>query len=560
MNNNQAINSPPKLAKASLNYLIPFLLFIFSFSIRLSLISKGPYHIDCLNLALQAQETLKTHQLHYLFGFGYPLTVLLGSFFVAFTNIFSIDDPVLAINLMSVFFSSLCVVANFLFAKKFFHTLLSFPLLNRTPNLPAHRFAIQLAGGPAASISPPGDWELERKSSITALVSSLLLNVLPSFLGVSIYGTSHTPCLFFLLTGLYFLMCYLENKYPRDLFLASLAVGFMGANRLQDLILMSIPISFLFFLKTGQGKKHSTEENTIGTQLKTCLIFWTITSFIVILFHLPFLIGPAHTSYHNQLSAFYQQAFGPNFRGILSPSLLRSLAFLIFNLFPLGLILAAGGFYQLRKQSTMVFVFLSLWFWGPLLFYGNLHSAAPRFLIISMIPLVLALGYMVSSIAESNTIFKRTPVLLLFLLEFLMFSNIYPILAFRHDHDSLPEFARWVAKLSEQNALIIAGDEGFFIEHYGHRALLYRPANAFDFKDTELLNFKQKLDDTLARRTPVYIDANGLYSYDAEKKFSNLIKKNYHLTFLGKKIIEEWYPGEIFKDIQWQGLFKITPK
>ena len=177
-----------------------------------------------------------------------------------------------------------------------------------------------------------------------------------------------------------------------------------------------------------------------------------------------------------------------------------------------------------------------------------------------MIPLILTLAYMLSLIFESNTIFKRAPILLFFLLEFFMFSSIYPILAFRHDYDSLPEFARWVEKSSEENALIIAGDEGFFIQHYGHRTLLYRPANAFDFRDAELLNFKQKLDDILSQKIPVYIDANGLYSYDAGKKFSNLIKKNYRLIFLGKVLIEEWYPGEIFADIQWQGLFKITPK
>ena len=107
---------------------------------------------------------------------------------------------------------------------------------------------------------------------------------------------------------------------------------------------------------------------------------------------------------------------------------------------------------------------------------------------------------------------------------------------------------------------IIAGDEGFFIEHYGHRTLLRRPTSAFDIKDAELITFKQKLDRILADGIPVYIDANGLYSYDAGKKFSSLIKKNYNLTFLGKHLIEEWYLGEIFADIQWQGLFKITPK
>ena len=505
-------------SKPQTNYIIPLFLFIFSVLLRLSLISKGPYHIDCLNLALQAQETLKTHQLHYLFGLGYPLTVFLGSIFIAIARIFSIDDPVFAVNLMSVFFSSLCVVANFFFAQKLFNTL-------------------------------------------TALTSSLLLNVLPSFLGISVYGTSHTPCLFFLLIGLYFLICYLQDRQSRNLFLASLALGFMGANRPQDLILMGIPISSLFFLRTDADEKNSAEKNSIDLPIRRWLVFWMITFFIVVLFHLPFLTGPTHTSYTAQFAEFCHQAFGPNFRGILSPSLLCSLVFLNFNLFPLGLILAVGGFYQLWKESTRNFIFLALWFAMPLLFYGNLHSTAPRFLIISTIPLIWALGYLLSSFWKSpTTIFKKVPVILFLLLEFFMFSNIYPVLAFRHEYDSIPEFARWIAKISEAKALIIAGDEGFFIEYYAHRTLLYRPANAFDIKDSELINFKQKLDRILSSGIPVYIDANGLYSYDAGQKFSSLIKKNYNLTFLGKHLIEEWYLGEIFADIQWQGLFKITLK
>ena len=124
---------------------------------------------------------------------------------------------------------------------------------------------------------------------------------------------------------------------------------------------------------------------------------------VVILFHLPFFAGETHAAYNHQLCEFTGQAFGPNFRGIFSPSLLRSMVFLNLNLFPLGLILAAGGFYQLGKRSTRNFIFLSLWFGAPLLFYGNLHSTAPRFLIISIIPLLWTVGYMLAVMWESRT-------------------------------------------------------------------------------------------------------------------------------------------------------------
>ena len=93
-----------------------------------------------------------------------------------------------------------------------------------------------------------------------------------------------------------------------------------------------------------------------------------------------------------------------------------------------------------------------------------------------------------------------------------------------------------------------------------HRTLLFHPESAFDLKDQELLAFKEKLDGILSRGTPVYIDANGLYSYDFDKKFSTMIKKNYRVTYLGKHLMEDWHEGEIVSGVQWQALFKVESK
>ena len=146
-------------------YLIPFFLFLLSFLLRLSLISKGSFHVDCLNLAIQAEQTLETHSIHHLFGSGYPLTVILGAIFILISRIFSVRDPVIAVNLMSVVFSSLCVLANYSLVKK---------LLGKT----------------------------------AALFSSILLSLFPPFLVLSVYGKSHTPSLFFLLAGISSLLSF----------------------------------------------------------------------------------------------------------------------------------------------------------------------------------------------------------------------------------------------------------------------------------------------------------------------------------------------------------------
>ena len=176
---------------------IPLLLFLFSLLLRLNLISLGPYHVDCLNLIIQANATLETGQLHNLFGFGYPLTVLLGSFFIWACQLFNIYDPVFAVNLMSVVLSSLAVLINYFFVSELF-------------------------------------------DKRTALISSLLLTVFPNFLGLSIYGTSHIPAILFLELGFWMLSLY--KKFPQKIFLylSALSLGLVGAARLQDLILTRI--------------------------------------------------------------------------------------------------------------------------------------------------------------------------------------------------------------------------------------------------------------------------------------------------------------------------------
>ena len=144
-------------------YLIPLLLFFISFLLRLSLISKGPYHLDSLNLTLLAEKTLETGSLQSQFGPGYPLTVILAALFIFVSRIFSQNDPILAVNFMSVVFSSLCIPVFYAITDKLFGRL-------------------------------------------TAFLSAIMFSLSPIFLGVSVFGKSHTPSLFCLLVGLFYLL------------------------------------------------------------------------------------------------------------------------------------------------------------------------------------------------------------------------------------------------------------------------------------------------------------------------------------------------------------------
>ena len=78
----------------------PVLLFLLSLILRLSLLRKGPFDIDCLNLIVQSQETLATLRLHSLYGTGYPLVVFLACLFIVIMKFIGITDLAFCVNAM----------------------------------------------------------------------------------------------------------------------------------------------------------------------------------------------------------------------------------------------------------------------------------------------------------------------------------------------------------------------------------------------------------------------------------------------------------------------------
>jgi len=322
--------------------LIPALLFILSFFLRLNLISKGPYHTDCLGLSIASVNTLEDHQLHYLFGPGYPLTVILGALFIMIARLADIHDPVLAVNMMSVVFSSLGIVIFYFLAEKI--------------------------------------WGRR-----TAFYSASVLSVCPIYLALSVYGKSHIPSLFFLILGIYFLMEYVTENSKRSMFLSALSLGLMGACRIQDLILMMPAVSFLF-VKRMEFKGQTVNADQIKVKLKRFSVFLLIILISVGVFYIPLLAQQTNAEFNEQMSRFTHIGLTANFRGFFSDSLQESLFYIIENLSIIGFYLTIIGIYYVTRSNPSLLGFLFLWAVVPLSFYGNLWSTVPRFMMISLLP------------------------------------------------------------------------------------------------------------------------------------------------------------------------------
>ena len=321
------------------------------------MISKGPYNLDCLELAIKAEQTLETFQIQPQYGPGYPLTVLMGAFFVFLSRLFSIQDPVFAVNFLSVVFSSFCILSYYFLAKKLF---------NET----------------------------------TAVFSTVMLIVCPIFLGVSVYGKNHTLSLFFLVQGISWLISFFKTADKKYFWGAALFLGFMGAAREPDLVLMILPISF--FLYGFQNK-----DDGFSKQFPRLLGFWLFIFFIVLLFHLPFL-GKEVSTVGNKVINLWEIGFQKDFLGLGSLVLPISIKFLAKTLTSLGLILAGLGLFMLSSKCPRIFGFLLLWVAVPLLFYGNKETLAPRYLTLILPPLLLGQGYLFNQLILKKAFWKWT--------------------------------------------------------------------------------------------------------------------------------------------------------
>ena len=486
--------------------------FFLSLALRFALISKGPYNLDTLNLAIKAQETLKTGRLQHLFGSGYPLTVLLGALFILVTKMSGGADPVYAVNLMSVVLSALSVALLYRIADNLF-----------------------------------GFW--------AAVFASVSFSLCPIFLSLSVYGKSHAPGMFFLLLSVLFLLRFLRQPCRRDLVFSAVFFGAMGAARLQDMFLlfpaMGFGVLFGQFLEPGfpfrGGRKN----------LKFLAVFCLVAGGTAAAFHLPYILQKGG-EYNSNVQLFWKLGFKDLYMGFFSPLLLMAGQHLVDNFTWPGLVTILTGFFLICRKNLSFGIFLLLWVFGPLFFYGNHRFIInPRFLVVILPPLVLCQGYVLGtwSLKFRTARFVMIPVF--FSMLFLTVSQVYPALKFRHDHALLPDFVRWVAASVEPDAQVIVADEALFYRYYTNCRVFYRPAHPIRTTQEELDQFKQTVDALLDQNIPVYITTASLFAYDRDRHFSDFFMSQYEGELIGSHDYEDWHLGSATTQVFLFDLYRV---
>ncbi|HPB67293.1 MAG TPA: glycosyltransferase family 39 protein [Candidatus Omnitrophota bacterium] len=491
----------------------PWALFLSCLIVRACFISRGPYHVDTLNLVMQAQATLKDHQVHFLFGFGYPLTVLLAAGFIWMGEKLGLGDPVLAVNTMSVVFSSVTVLLTYYMGKALFN-------------------------------------------ASAGVVSALVLSVSPIFLGLSVYGQSQMPALCFLMAGMFFLIRDCPPRSQGSFFISACFLGLAGAARMQDACLMLPALLFLFFVPPEACRPDRSPF------LLSRFWLWAGTAlFVAVAFHVPFLFQENRDVYLSQLRRFWAAGLTQNYLGVDSSRLLLSGVYLVKSMTETGMLLSFLGLLALARRRWRTAVFLLLWLLGPLLFYGNLNTTSTsRFFLPVLPPLCLALGFCLSALVRKGKVFLFAGAAVLIIMISLMVQYMLPKLWFRHTTAALPGYSLWAGRLTEPNAVIIAGDEALFMIYYSGRETLVRPQSLAVLSEIQLEKFKQTVNDLISQGRPVYITAPALHSHDKDKHFSGAMGAVFRFIPVGRHIYEDWHLGPMTLQIHHFALYKVERK
>lgn len=477
---------------------------------RMLLISKGPFSPESLNLALKAEQTVDTLQLQYMFGTGYPLTMIITAAAVFVGRFLGLDDPVLAANLMSVYASALSIPLFYLLVKR----LIDVP---------------------------------------TAVIAALLLAVSPIYLGISVYAKGHALELIFAFGGMLMLLNYAQRRSANALFLSAILFGCLGGVRVQDLAFIAPAAAYLMFFWTT-----NKEQRLRDTVADACIFAVAVTA-ITVGFHLPYVLGAERAAYFAQLQMFR----GLSFTAQHSQSWFASWPFyrewFLTNFTGFGLLAAGIGLVLAWRRQWRTALFALIWFVVPFGFYLVIDTTIPRLFVILLPPVIIfAAFFLAYGYRRQGKAAAALGTAIAVLLAGTMFFKIYSVLKFRHHRAVVPEYVAWVRAQVPSNARVICKDDFIFYEHYGNFTTLKRPNPGSGLEKIRL--YRHQLRDLLAAGVPVYVSGVGLYSYDPGRQVSGYLKQYFDFVEIGRHPYEIWHAGELQIKVFEDPLFRVMLK
>lgn len=495
-------------------FFIPLSLFVFSFFLRLSLISKGPFSLDSLLVVDAALKTIETRQLQYFHDFRYPLVIILQTGAINCFRLLSMDDPIYAYNFLSVVISSLGVCFYYDLAQRLF-------------DRPA------------------------------AFFSAIILSVCPIYLSLSVYGTGNVFSLLFLFMAVSYLLRYGLEKKMKDIVSSAIFFGFMFAARMQDMIFLMPALFSCLFMNEAAKVSYKSIRSKVGR----FIVYLVGAVAIGIAFYLPVIFNSADSSQlYYRWSIVISKIPFDNLLAFFCEAFFRNISFVIHSLSITGFVISVIGIVFLFFKKRKVFYFCFLWIIVPLLLLSCLKFTGPRLLVLLVPPFILSQGYLLSEMFKRGKVFSLISIALFVGISYSIFLTIHPVLLHRHQKALLPEYANKIGEISAPEDVIICHDEALFISYYAKRNTMIRPSEAELFSRDAMMGYKNRIEAILRQGHDVYSTWPGIYASEHPQVFEYLIKKHFDIEEVAVMPYEDWHRGPTRQRIYSFPIYKIKEK
>lgn len=468
------------LGESQARWVIPAVLFILAFILRMYFINAGLFDTDAVIAANAVENTFKTHVLHYMQATGFPgYVVVLTTLYAIYHLVTGVSSSEFVINFVSVLFGSLGVSMIYLLSTK-----------------------------------------LTNSRSI-GLFSALILIVLPTHLSLSTYGKDHALGVFLLMTSAYMTLRANETDSDKHKILAGLFIGYSITVRLTDVLFL--PILFLLYWRGRFPLEVVHDKDLIKFRFTdgrdkvvrdVVLLLAPIAVLFLVMYYRMFstsgvdvLIGAAE---YNKFLGFFTPLVWTNIGWITS-----SITYLGWALFLIGVVV-------LLKRDRYMGSVLLLWFLVYFFYYANIRVTSHRFLLPALVAAVIFMAAALDWV-RSNLGGMLTAGVVLTVFMALMFNSIYPVVSYRSNYCGSKEFAYYVRDYTPEDAVIIVMDESVHINYYANRNTL---GHSIMGDDGEIARDMQGITSLLENNTPVYVVTSGFtYDYPYGLQFNPSIRQ-----------------------------------
>jgi hypothetical protein len=476
-------------------------LFLLNFITGLSLLNEGLFHCDSVFLAEAVEKTYATGVLQPAYRGRFGSVIVNLALYYPFFLLGQNAD--FALRVSSILFHSLSIVVLFL--------LVSELLGNR----------------------------------LAAFFTAWLFSFTPLYLIPNTYGKEHGLSNFVFLLSLYLLS---QAFTRRSLLICGISSFLLACSvTIRESMLAVIPL--YFFLYGRPAISFHPLRVIIPKERRS--LKWLSAAFVPFLLALIFSLR-AYLGSVIYDSVMIENFASSNFMGFFSPVFPYALRDFCLAI-PLSLLVfsVTGVVMMLRNRRIFIVVFFLFWF-AFLFYFGNVSCYAPRYLDIPGIAVYVFASYALSLFYRKY----KLGVWLLFLCCIVyMLILILPLLVFRHGYNGEKQFAFYVARNTEPNAVVIAMDDAPFIEYYAKRKTLNHPIENQNEIDAFIAMLKKQLEGDL----PIYLIGSGL-SYDPHSNFRESFFNSFNLELVGRKLAEDYHRPELQFQTYEEELLRVTLK